>query len=183
MSAPNQPHRRIKARKLLEKETTMAALKQAFVMLRPDIQWNNPVMFVVEVGAILTLLFIAKAALGDSASQVRMGYFIAVDAWLFLTVLFANFATALAEARGKAQAESLRQTRHDTVAFRLKKRQRHRAGFLERFETRRSGRRGGGTNDPRRRRDHRRGRIRSTSRRLRASLPRSFARRAVTGPA
>ncbi len=118
--APNQPHHRIKARKLLEKETTMAALKQAFVMLRPDIQWNNPVMFVVEIGAILTLLFIAKAALGDSASQVRMGYFIAVDAWLFLTVLFANFATALAEARGKAQAESLRQTRHDTVAFRLK---------------------------------------------------------------
>jgi len=115
-----QPHRRIKARKLLEKETAVAALKQAFVMLRPDIQWNNPVMFVVEIGAFLTLLFILKAAIGDSASQVRISYFIAVDAWLFLTVLFANFATALAEARGKAQAATLRRARRDTAAYRLK---------------------------------------------------------------
>jgi K+-transporting ATPase ATPase B chain len=97
----------------------MAALKQAFVMLRPDIQWKNPVMFVVEVGAFLTLLFIVQAAWGKQASQVPIAYFIALDAWLFLTVLFANFATALAEARGKAQADSLRRARHDTVAYRL----------------------------------------------------------------
>jgi K+-transporting ATPase ATPase B chain len=114
-----QPPRRIKRRALLEKETTRAALKQAFVMLRPDIQWKNPVMFVVEVGAFLTLLFIAQAAWGKGASQVPITYFIALDAWLFLTVLFANFATALAEARGKAQVDSLRRTRHDTVAYRL----------------------------------------------------------------
>ena len=111
--------RRKKAKALLEKETTMEALKQAFIMLRPDIQWKNPVMFVVEVGAFLTLLFIIQSALGGSRSQVSMGYFISLDIWLFLTVLFANFATALAEARGKAQAQSLRRARHDTTAFRL----------------------------------------------------------------
>jgi len=111
--------RRVKPRGLIEKETGMAALKQAFVMLRPDIQWKNPVMFVVEVGAFLTLLFILQAAWGSQASQVPITYFIALDAWLFLTVLFANFATALAEARGKAQADSLRRARHDTVAYRL----------------------------------------------------------------
>jgi K+-transporting ATPase ATPase B chain len=111
--------RREKGRKLLEAETTRTALRQAFVMLRPDIQWKNPVMFVVEVGAVLTLLFILDWAFGAGVSQVSMGYFIALDAWLFLTVLFANFATALAEARGKAQAQSLRKARHDTTAYRF----------------------------------------------------------------
>jgi K+-transporting ATPase ATPase B chain len=116
---PHSPHRSRRAQPLLEPKTALIALKQAFVMLRPDIQWSNPVMFVVEVGAILTLLFIGQAAMGGSVSQVPLTYFIALDAWLFLTVLFANFATALAEARGKAQAESLRRARHDTMAFRL----------------------------------------------------------------
>src|SRR5208337_4286659 len=114
-----QPMRRVKARKLLEKETAMVAFKQAFVMLRPDLQWKNPVMFVVLVGAVLTFLYIVEAALGASSSLVSISYFIALDVWLFLTVLFANFATALAEARGKAQAESLKKTRRDTVAYRL----------------------------------------------------------------
>jgi potassium-transporting ATPase ATP-binding subunit len=89
------------------------------VMLRPDIQWKNPVMFVVEVGAFLTLAYLIQALLGKSESQVSTGYFVALDAWLFLTVLFANFATALAEARGRAQADSLRRTRRDTIAHRL----------------------------------------------------------------
>ena len=88
-------------------------------MLRPDIQWKNPVMFVVEIGAFLTLLYLIQACLGKSESQVSIGYFVALDIWLFLTVLFANFATAVAEARGKAQAESLRRARHDTIAHRL----------------------------------------------------------------
>jgi potassium-transporting ATPase ATP-binding subunit len=88
-------------------------------MLRPDIQWKNPVMFVVEVGAFLTLAYLIQALLGKSESQVSIGYFVALDAWLFLTVLFANFATALAEARGRAQADSLKKTRRDTIAYRL----------------------------------------------------------------
>jgi potassium-transporting ATPase ATP-binding subunit len=103
----------------LTPSTLGPALKQSFVMLRPDIQWKNPVMFVVEVGAFLTLFYVIQAALGKSESQVSIGYFIALDAWLFLTVLFANFATALAEARGKAQADSLKRTRRDTIAHRL----------------------------------------------------------------
>jgi len=119
LSEQSRPLRRVKPKRLLEKRTALAALRQAFVMLRPDIQWNNPVMFVVEVGAILTLLFIIDAWWGGRAGEAPIGYFVAVDAWLFLTVLFANFATALAEARGKAQAESLRRARHDTVACRL----------------------------------------------------------------
>jgi potassium-transporting ATPase ATP-binding subunit len=88
-------------------------------MLRPDIQWKNPVMFVVEIGAFLTLFYLVQAALGKSESQVSTGYFVALDIWLFLTVLFANFATSLAEERGKAQADSLRKTRRDTIAYRL----------------------------------------------------------------
>ncbi len=114
-----KPPRRVKRRALLEKNTALPALKQSFIMLRPDIQWRNPVMFVVEVGAILTLLYVFAAAFGSQVSQVPITYFIALDAWLFLTVLFANFATALAEARGKAQAESLRKARRDTIAYRL----------------------------------------------------------------
>jgi potassium-transporting ATPase ATP-binding subunit len=122
MEAPEQPRspRRIRSRKLFEPELVRDALKQSFVMLRPDIQWSNPVMFVVEIGAVLTLLFVVQALVSTSASMVPITYFIALDAWLFLTVLFANFATALAEARGKAQAESLRKTRGETPAYRLK---------------------------------------------------------------
>ena len=112
--------RRFRRQALFAPELMKPAFKQAFVMLRPDIQWANPVMFVVEVGAVLTLLFVIQAAISSSSSQVTISYFIALDFWLFLTVLFANFATALAEARGKAQAESLRRARRDTPAYRLR---------------------------------------------------------------
>src|SRR5216684_3495224 len=114
-----RPSRRVKARKLFEGELVRDALRESFIMLRPDLQWSNPVMFVVEIGTVLTLLFIIQAAVSTSASQVPIAYFIGLDFWLFLTVLFANFATALAEARGKAQAESLRKTRTETPAYRL----------------------------------------------------------------
>jgi K+-transporting ATPase ATPase B chain len=92
------------------------ALKQAFIMLRPDIQWKNPVMFVVEVGTVLSILFTINAIIHGG----RVTYLLALDFWLLLTVLFANFASALAEARGKAQAEALRKTRQETPAYRLK---------------------------------------------------------------
>src|SRR5262249_41373254 len=95
------------------------ALKQSFVMLRPDIQWKNPVMFVVEVGTVLTLIYTVAAVFGGGAGQAWLGYLIALDVWLFLTVLFASFAWALAEARGKAQADTLRKTRQETPAYRL----------------------------------------------------------------
>jgi K+-transporting ATPase ATPase B chain len=92
-----------------------AAFRQSFIMLRPDLLWKNPVMFVVEVGTVLTLLFTITAVGSD-----RFGYLLALDVWLFLTVLFANFAEALAEARGKAQADALRKTRRATPAFRVR---------------------------------------------------------------
>jgi K+-transporting ATPase ATPase B chain len=88
-------------------------------MLRPDIQWKNPVMFVVWIGTILTLIYTLTEVVGVR-SQVSMGYLIGLDAWLFLTLIFANFASALAEARGKAQADTLRKTRRETPAQRLR---------------------------------------------------------------
>jgi potassium-transporting ATPase ATP-binding subunit len=119
-TAPPTRYRKFARRAtLLAPETFGPALKQAFIMLRPDIQWKNPVMFVVEIGAFLTLFYLVQSILGKSESQVSTGYFVALDIWLFLTVLFANFATSLAEERGKAQADSLRKTRRDTIAYRL----------------------------------------------------------------
>jgi K+-transporting ATPase ATPase B chain len=97
------------------------ALRQSLVMLRPDIQWKNPVMFVVEVGTVLTILFTFKALFG-ATGRVSISYLLALDGWLVLTLLFANFATALAEARGKAQADTLRKTRRETPAYRLTER-------------------------------------------------------------
>ncbi|HYV34823.1 MAG TPA: potassium-transporting ATPase subunit KdpB [Gemmataceae bacterium] len=96
-----------------------AALKQSFVMLRPSIQWKNPVMFVVEVGTVLTFIYTIAILFGYE-SQAPLGYLISLDIWLLLTLLFANFASALAEARGKAQADALRKTRQTTPAFRLR---------------------------------------------------------------
>jgi len=115
-----QAIRRARHLDLFAPELVRPALKQALALLRPDVQWANPVMFVVEIGAVLTLLFIVQALVSTSASQVPITYFIALDFWLWLTVLFANFATALAEARGKAQADSLRKARRDTPAFRVR---------------------------------------------------------------
>ena len=126
-----KPPRRQRQMPLLTRQTTWSALKQSIVMLRPDIQWRNPVMFVVEIGAILTLLFIIQMATGKPTTQTPITYFIALDFWLFLTVIFANFATALAEARGKAQADSLRRTRRDTPARRM-----HKDGTTEEISSR-----------------------------------------------
>jgi K+-transporting ATPase ATPase B chain len=94
------------------------ALGRAFVMLRPDILWKNPVMFVVEVGTALTLIYTTVVGLGYP-SQAEFGYLLSLTIWLLLTVLFANFAEALAEARGKAQADALRKTRQASPAFRV----------------------------------------------------------------
>ncbi len=107
---------------LFAPELLRTACTQAFVMLRPDIQWKNPVMFVVEVGTVLSILYTIAKAFGYP-SEASLGYLVALDVWLFLTVLFANFASSLAEARGKAQADALRKTRQETPAYRLRNRQ------------------------------------------------------------
>lgn len=107
-------------RGLFAPELMRVALKRAFIMLRPDILWKNPVMFVVEVGTVLTAIYTIAVLFGYS-SQASFGYLLALEIWLFLTVLFANFAEALAEARGKAQADALRKTRRATPAHRRTK--------------------------------------------------------------
>jgi potassium-transporting ATPase ATP-binding subunit len=115
----NRGGKAMRQSRLFSMDLALGALKQSFFMLRPDIQWQNPVMFVVEVGAALTLAFIVRALLSATAGPFSLGYFVALDIWLWLTVLFANFATAFAEARGRAQAAFLRRTRVSTPAYRL----------------------------------------------------------------
>jgi potassium-transporting ATPase ATP-binding subunit len=104
---------------LFEPSLLKAAFRQSLGMLRPDIQWKNPVMFVVEVGTVLTLIYTVAKLLGYQ-SAAGIGYLLALDVWLVLTLLFANFASAIAEARGKAQADALRKTRRETPARRLR---------------------------------------------------------------
>ena len=104
---------------LFAPDLLQTALVRAFIMLRPDILWKNPVMFVVEVGTVLSLICTVVKVVDPASSQTSLLYLIALDIWLFLTVLFANFAEALAEARGKAQAETLRKTRQETPALKV----------------------------------------------------------------
>jgi K+-transporting ATPase ATPase B chain len=112
--------RRLSRRKgLFAPDLLKTALRQAFIMLRPDVQWANPVMFVVEVGTVLSILYTVAKAVRPELYAPSLGYLVALDVWLFLTVLFANFASSLAEARGKAQAEALRKTRRETPTWRL----------------------------------------------------------------
>src|SRR5262245_16617354 len=103
---------------LFEPELVRTAAVRALVMLRPDILWKNPVMFVVEVGTILSIVYSGYKVLDPASTRATLGYLVALDVWLLLTVLFANFAEALAEARGKAQADALRKTRQATPARR-----------------------------------------------------------------
>ncbi len=89
----------------------------AFRKLSPRRQIKNPVMFVVYVGAALTTGLFVHALLGRG--EAPAGFILAITLWLWFTVLFANFAEAAAEGRGKAQAAALRRTRQDVAATRL----------------------------------------------------------------
>src|SRR5262245_22330270 len=93
------------------------AVVDAFRKLDPRWQLRNPVMFVVEVGSVLTTVLFVQALLGQG--EARAGFIFGISAWLWFTVVFANFAEALAEGRGKAQAEALRKTRQETIAKKL----------------------------------------------------------------
>jgi K+-transporting ATPase ATPase B chain len=102
--------------KLFDPALVGESVRQSFVKLNPALMIKNPVMFTVEIGtAVMLAVSIYQMVTGD-LSQGALWYNITIFAVLFLTVLFANFAEALAEARGKAQAESLRRTRQDTPA-------------------------------------------------------------------
>ena len=105
-----------RSRPLFDPEIVKRATKESFVKLNPRMVAKNPVMFVVEVGAALTSIYVIKDAV-TGAGGLLFGVQIAL--WLWFTVLFANFAEAMAEARGKAQADNLRKTKTDTMARKL----------------------------------------------------------------
>ena len=92
------------------------AIGQAFVKLDPRVMFRNPVMFTVELGTVVMFFVTIGLLVRPDAAQGSFGYNATVFIVLFLTLLFANFAEAIAEARGKAQADSLRKTRQDTPA-------------------------------------------------------------------
>src|SRR6202158_1591050 len=110
------PKKLVRARPLFDPEILRRALKDSVFKLNPLTLMKNPVIFVVEIGAALVLLFLVRdIATGGGG----VGFEIQMDVSLWFTVLFATFAEAMAEARGKAQAESMRKTRTDTIANRL----------------------------------------------------------------
>src|SRR5438552_921023 len=112
----------VKARSLFDAAIVRQAIVDSFRKLTPQRQVRNPVVFVVYVGSILTTLLWAQAVVGGGEAP---GWFIFwVSVWLWFTVLFANFAEAMAEGRGKAQAASLRKARRDLQAKRLARPQR-----------------------------------------------------------
>ncbi|WP_062473828.1 potassium-transporting ATPase subunit KdpB [Variovorax boronicumulans] len=108
------------------------ALWGAFAKLNPRTQWRNPVMFIVYIGSILTTLLWVHALSFPGDTGMQPAFVLAVTIWLWFTVLFANFAEALAEGRSKAQAASLRGLRKDTWAKKLKDQQQphHGASWL-----------------------------------------------------
>ncbi|MBY0276230.1 potassium-transporting ATPase subunit KdpB [Candidatus Binatia bacterium] len=106
-----------KARPLLDPEIVRGALLSSVKKLDPRHQVRNPVMFVVLVGSVLTTVLFVQAALGHG--EAPTGFILAISLWLWFTVLFANFAEAMAEGRGKAQADSLRRARRDIAAKKL----------------------------------------------------------------
>lgn len=101
---------------LFQKELMQEALKASFIKLSPKQMFRNPVMFLVWIGTLVMAVVTLWVAFGEQ-NQGSFLYNLVVTIILFLTVLFANFAEAIAEARGKAQADSLRKTREETPAF------------------------------------------------------------------
>lgn len=113
MSAQSQA----KAKSLLDAKILRTAIRDSFRKLDPRTMFKNPVMFVVEVGAALTTVQWLRGLLHHTGGS---GFGLQITLWLWFTVLFANFAEAMAEGRGKAQAETLRKARAETIANRLR---------------------------------------------------------------
>src|SRR5262245_43291848 len=111
---PQEPEVTLKARKrsLFDPEIVVPAIWESFRKLNPRHMVRNPVMFVTEVGALVTTVEIFWARQHGEP----IGFVVQIALWLWFTVLFANFAEAMAEGRGKAQAEALRKTRTKTKA-------------------------------------------------------------------
>jgi K+-transporting ATPase ATPase B chain len=104
-----------KARPLLEGSIVRRSLSDSFTKLNPVLLAKNPVMFVVALGAVFTTYLLAADFLNGGKSG-HLAFEVQITLWLWFTVLFANFAEAIAEGRGKAQADSLRKNRTETTA-------------------------------------------------------------------
>src|SRR5579884_824109 len=115
MISERRLERRPKARSLFDREIVGRAVVESFKKLDPRLQYRNPVMFVCEIGALVTFGF----SLRDLGGYRSTGFEFAISLWLWFTVLFANFAEAVAEGRGKAQADFLRRTKTETTARKL----------------------------------------------------------------
>src|SRR5690242_902061 len=105
-----------RSRPLWDLEIIRRAARDSFLKLNPRTLAENPVMFVVEVGALLVTIFLIRDVI---AGRGHLGFSLQISVWLWFTVLFANFAEAMAEARGKAQADTLRKTKTDAIAKRV----------------------------------------------------------------
>src|SRR5689334_14311044 len=97
---------------LFNKQILVPAIWDSILKLNPKVQLRNPVMFITELGAFITTLFVIAGAAKGHFSPFEFQ----IALWLWITVLFANFSEAIAEGRGKAQAESLKKTRTQTMA-------------------------------------------------------------------
>ncbi len=115
MISQRRLERRPKARSLLDAKILAVAALESFRKLDPRWQFRNPVMFVCEVGALVTLAFFVR----DLRTGGPAGFDFAISMWLWFTVVFANFAEAVAEGRGKAQADFLRRTKTETKGRRV----------------------------------------------------------------
>src|ERR1700743_2379361 len=107
------------SRSLFDWEILRPAIVESFAKLDPRVQVRNPVMFVVEIGAVVTsVAWLIQVFGGESlgGGHQPAWFTVTVAIWLWLTVVFANLAEAMAEGRGKAQADTLRAMRSDTVA-------------------------------------------------------------------
>jgi len=110
------PKKGARSRPLFDPPIVKRAIRDSFVKLNPRTMMKNPVMFVVEVGAAITTALAVRDFAGGAAVA---GFTFQITLWLWFTVLFANFAEAMAEGRGKAQADTLRKTKTETTARRL----------------------------------------------------------------
>src|SRR6266446_2435149 len=107
-----QPARGPRKKAVREWKIVRRAIGDSFLKLNPRTMMGNPVMFVVEIGSVITTVLLFK---GGAAFKFNLQ----ITLWLWFTVVFANFAEAMAEGRGKAQADSLRKARSETVANRI----------------------------------------------------------------
>jgi len=110
---------RLKDRSLFDPEIVRPAVWESFLKLAPQHVIKNPVMFVVEIGSVLTTLILLRDLAAPTAGSQPLWFTFNVSFWLWFTVIFANFAEAVAEGRGKAQAATLRKMRQETSARRL----------------------------------------------------------------